>query len=85
MKIVMKFGGTSVGTGENIRHVAETVTQYAKNDCKVAVVVSALAGVTNNLLEVACQAKKSDEKQIETFTKELLKKHVDGNFNRHHK
>ena len=28
MKIVMKFGGTSVGTGENIRHVADLVTQY---------------------------------------------------------
>ena len=27
MKIVMKFGGTSVGTGENIRHVATSVTQ----------------------------------------------------------
>ena len=55
-KIVMKFGGTSVGTGQNIRHVAKLVTQYAKNDCKVAVVVSALAGVTNKLIEVADQA-----------------------------
>lgn len=78
MKIVMKFGGTSVGTGENIRHVADSVTQYAKKNYKVAVVVSALAGVTNSLLEVACQAKKSDEKQINTFTKELLKKHVEA-------
>ena len=63
MKIVMKFGGTSVGTGENIRHVADLVTEYAKNDCRVAVVVSALAGVTNSLIEVACQAKKSDAKR----------------------
>jgi aspartate kinase len=78
MKVVMKFGGTSVGTGENIRRVADLVTQYAKNDCKVAVVVSALAGVTNNLFEVACQAKKSDEKHIETFTKELLQKHLEA-------
>jgi aspartate kinase len=78
MKIVMKFGGTSVGTGENIRHVADSVTKYAKKDYKVAVVVSALAGVTNSLLEVACQAKKSDEKQIDSFTKELLKKHLDA-------
>ncbi|MCL4430082.1 MAG: aspartate kinase [Chloroflexi bacterium] len=77
MKIVMKFGGTSVGTGKNIRHVADLVTQYAKNDCRVSVVVSALAGVTNNLIEVACQAKKSDEKQIEAFTKELLQKHLE--------
>jgi aspartate kinase len=78
MKIVMKFGGTSVGTGENIRHVAELVTKYAKKDCKVAVVVSALAGVTNNLFEVGCQAKKSDEKHIEAFTKKLLQKHTEA-------
>ncbi|TRO46901.1 aspartate kinase [Candidatus Bathyarchaeota archaeon] len=78
MKIVMKFGGTSVGTGENIRHVADLVTKYAKKDNKVAVVVSALAGVTNSLLEVACQAKKSNEKHIQTFTATLLKKHQDA-------
>jgi aspartate kinase len=77
-KIVMKFGGTSVGTGENIRHAADLVSQYAKNDCRVAVVVSALAGVTNKLLDVAGQAKKSDEKHIETFTKELLQKHLEA-------
>jgi aspartate kinase len=78
MKIVMKFGGTSVGTGENIRHVADLVTDYAKDDCRVAVVVSALAGVTNSLIEVACQAKKSDAKHIEAFTKELLQKHLEA-------
>ncbi len=77
-KIVMKFGGTSVGTGESICHVAQSVTKFAKKDYKVAVVVSALAGVTNSLFEVACQAKKSDEKQIEAFTKALLQKHLEA-------
>jgi aspartate kinase len=77
-KIVMKFGGTSVGTGANIRRVADLVTKYAKDDCKVAVVVSALAGVTNSLIEVGCQAKKSDEKRIQAFTKELLQKHKEA-------
>jgi aspartate kinase len=77
-KIVMKFGGTSVGTGENIRHVADLVTHYAKKDYRVAVVVSALASVTNSLFEVACQAKKSDEKHIEVFIKELLQKHLEA-------
>ncbi|HSV49460.1 MAG TPA: aspartate kinase [Candidatus Acidoferrales bacterium] len=77
MKIVMKFGGTSVGTGDNIRHVADLVTQYSK-DNKVAVVVSALAGVTNSLIETGCQAQKSDEKHIQAFTAGLLKKHTDA-------
>jgi len=75
-KIVMKFGGTSVGTGENIRHVADLVTQYAKNDCGVAVVVSALAGVTNKLMEISEQAKKGDEKKIKAFNKELAERHL---------
>jgi aspartate kinase len=77
-KIVMKFGGTSVGTGENIRRVADLVKQYSKDDYRIAVVVSALAGVTNSLIETGCQAKKSDEKRIEVFTKELLQKHVEA-------
>jgi aspartate kinase len=77
-KIVMKFGGTSVGTGDNIRHVAKSVTQYAKKDYRVAVVVSALAGVTNSLIETACQAKRSEEKHVETFTKQLLQKHQEA-------
>ena len=58
MKIVMKFGGTSVGTGENIRHVADLVGKYAKKDCKIVVVVSALAGVTNDLLKLLAKRRK---------------------------
>jgi aspartate kinase len=77
-KIVMKFGGTSVGTGGSIRHVADLVAKYAKDDYRIAVVVSALAGVTNSLLETACQARKSDEKQIENFTTQLLQKHKEA-------
>jgi aspartate kinase len=75
--IIMKFGGTSVGTGENIRQVADIVAHYAK-EYRVTVVVSALAGVTNKLLEIACQAKKGDEKLVKNFTDELLQKHKEA-------
>jgi aspartate kinase len=76
MKIIMKFGGSSVATGENIRQVADIVTQNANNDCRVTVVASALAGVTNSLIEIAEKAKVSDEKRVQAFTKELLEKHL---------
>ncbi|MDR2700088.1 MAG: aspartate kinase [Nitrososphaerota archaeon] len=76
-KVIMKFGGTSVGTGENIRQVSGIVSQYSK-EYRVTVVVSALAGVTNKLLEVACQAKKGDEKLVKNFTGELLQKHKEA-------
>ena len=76
-KVIMKFGGTSVGTGANIRQVAGIVAHYSK-EYRVTVIVSALAGVTNKLLEGACQAKKGDEKLVKSFTDELLQKHRDA-------
>jgi len=75
-KIVMKFGGTSVATGENIRRVANIVADSVKKGYRVVVVVSALAGVTNQLVEEAEQAKKKSEKQIQEFTRKLVEKHV---------
>ena len=75
-KIVMKFGGTSVATGENIRRVANIIADSVKKDYRVVVVVSALAGITNQLVEEAEQAKKKDEKQIQEFTRKLVEKHV---------
>jgi aspartate kinase len=78
MKTVMKFGGTSVGTGQNIRHVASLVADNVKAKNKVVVVVSALAGVTNSLIEVADQAKKGTEQNIKDFTSKLYEKHEDA-------
>ncbi len=75
-KIVMKFGGTSIATGENIRHVANIVADSVKQGYRVVVVVSALAGITNQLIEEAKQAKKGNEKQIREFTKKLVEKHL---------
>ena len=46
--IVMKFGGTSVANVEKIKNVANTVIKQAKKQ-KVVVILSAMAGVTNEL------------------------------------
>ncbi len=48
--IVMKFGGTSVATVERIRVVAQHVKREVDAGHKVAVVVSAMSGVTNQLV-----------------------------------
>jgi len=49
-KIVMKFGGTSVGDIERIRHVASLVKREVDRGNQVAVTVSAMAGETNKLV-----------------------------------
>ncbi|MDP6873596.1 MAG: aspartate kinase [Alphaproteobacteria bacterium] len=50
-RIVMKFGGTSVADVERLRHVADRVAQVAGDGNQVAVVLSAMAGTTNQLIE----------------------------------
>lgn len=51
--IVQKYGGTSVGSIERIRNVAERVARYRSQGHDVVVVVSAMSGVTNNLVAMA--------------------------------
>ena len=46
---VLKFGGTSVGSAERIRHVADLVAPRGKN----IIVLSAMSGTTNSLVEIA--------------------------------
>lgn len=49
-RIVMKFGGTSVGDAERIKNVARRVKAEVERGNQVAVVVSAMSGVTNQLV-----------------------------------
>ncbi len=50
--IVQKFGGTSVGDVEKIQKVADNIARAKKCGDKIVVVVSAMAGVTNQLVSL---------------------------------
>ncbi len=51
--LVQKYGGTSVGTPERIRHVARRVVATQQAGHRVVVVVSAMSGVTDNLIKLS--------------------------------
>jgi aspartate kinase len=51
--IVQKYGGTSVGSPERIRNVARKILETQRSGCRVVAVVSAMAGVTDNLIKLA--------------------------------
>src|SRR6266850_6756226 len=51
--VVQKYGGTSVGTPERIRNVARRLIETQRDGCQVVAVISAMAGVTDNLLKLA--------------------------------
>ena len=49
--VVLKFGGTSVGTIKKIKRVAKIIIGYKKRNYKVIVVSSAMSGATNELIK----------------------------------
>ncbi len=55
MLVVQKYGGTSVANVERIKAVAERVSKTVKHGNKVVVVVSAMAGETDKLINLAYQ------------------------------
>ena len=70
---VLKFGGTSVGSVESIRQIQHIISQQT-DDC--VVVVSALGGITDQLLKAAQLALQSDEAYMEVYQM-IRQRHLD--------
>ncbi len=73
--LVMKFGGTSVGSPERIRAAAELCRRAAES-YTVVTVVSAMSQVTNRLLDTFSRAGAGDEAAVEESLAALEAKHV---------
>ena len=67
---VLKFGGTSVKNAENILKVVSIIN---REQCDKIIVVSALGGITNLLIETAQKAK--EQKEYQTVFEEIKKRH----------
>ncbi len=63
VKKVLKFGGTSVGSIERIQHVAKIIEKEHKNGNQLIVVVSAMSGKTNELLNLSKNISDSFDKR----------------------
>ena len=67
-KKVLKFGGTSVGSVKRIAHAAKIVKKEQDKGNKVIVIVSAMAGTTNNLIEHSKSiSKKFDKRELDVL------------------
>jgi len=73
--IVLKFGGTSVGTADSLRNVLQIIQQHQINGHLQTVVVSALGGVTNQLVLIAQLAEQGDS-NYEHILKEVENRHI---------
>lgn len=73
---VLKFGGTSVANAANIARVIDILKQDAKNN-QLLVVVSALGGTTDTLLEAGAQAQNGDSAYVNSF-KTIENRHIEA-------
>jgi aspartate kinase len=76
MRLVMKFGGTSVGDGARIKNVADLVVAHAAQPHSIVVVVSAMSGVTNALIHSARRAADGDEQTFLQTQRALADQHL---------
>jgi len=61
--IVQKYGGTSVANPERIRNVAKRIVETQRDDCRVVAIISAMAGVTDNLIKLAGEVSSDPDKR----------------------
>lgn len=76
MRLLMKFGGTSVGDQDCIGRVVGIINQHHSAGDELCVVVSAMAGVTDQLHAIAAEVEGSrDEPPIDTFIASMRARH----------
>ncbi len=72
---VLKFGGTSVASAKNIRLVQDIINERAQGKLPVSVVVSALGGITSQLIECGQRAASGDDQYL-PILKEIGNRHI---------
>ncbi len=76
MKLVLKFGGTSVSSPQNIRNVATMIKKLTKEH-KIIPVFSAISGVTDDLIRITNLIQNRNKEGASVIAKKIIKMHTD--------
>ena len=74
MKLVVKFGGTSISSSKNIKKVAKYIHSLSKQN-QLIVVCSALSGVTDDLLLISKFIQKGNKEKAKKLAVKIINKH----------
>ena len=74
MKLVLKYGGTSLSSPSDIRNVAKNVVSLAKNN-EIVVVCSAIDGVTDDLIRISTMIEQRNKNDATKTLDNVIKKH----------
>jgi aspartate kinase len=74
LKLVVKFGGTSISSDKKIRDVSSYLHSLSKKN-QIIVVCSAVSGITDELIEISKLIQKGDKEQANKLIKKIIQKH----------
>jgi len=74
MKLVLKYGGTSISTVKDIKNICQNINSLAKNN-SIVMVCSAVDEVTDELLEMSRQIQRGNKKQVDGILFRIKRKH----------
>jgi len=74
LRLVIKYGGTSISTSKDIQAIAKYINQLSKKD-QIVVVCSAISGTTDDLIEISESIKKENKSKAEQLASKIINRH----------
>ena len=74
MRLVLKYGGTSISSAKDIQTVAKYISSLSKQN-EIVIVCSAINGTTDDLLEISQSIKKENKEKAEQITSKIINRH----------
>jgi len=74
LRLVLKYGGTSISSAKDIQSIANYINSLSKNN-EIAIVCSAISGITDDLIEISQSIKKENKDKAEQLASKIINKH----------
>jgi aspartate kinase len=74
LKLVLKYGGTSISSAKDIQNVAKHIQSLSKQH-QLVIVCSAISDTTDDLIEISQSIKKENKKKAEQLAKKIANRH----------
>lgn len=74
MRLVLKYGGTSISSAKDIQAVVNYVNSLSKHN-EIVIVCSAISGTTDDLIEISQSIKKENKDKAEQLASKIINRH----------
>jgi Aspartokinases len=74
LRLVIKYGGTSISTAKNIQDISSNLNELSKKN-QIVVVCSATSGTTDDLIEISESINKENKSKAEQLASKITNRH----------